>query len=58
MLLQQGYVTLFGPTWSALEHELAHSMHVTIQGYWKNWTATHDKDFKMPSPEVRLSFEH
>lgn len=52
MLLQHTCVTLFGPTWNALEHELAHSMHTTMQGYWKNWEATQSEGFKVPSPEV------
>ena len=56
MFLQYHYQTLFGPSWGALEHELAHTLHVTLQGYWARWKATHQAGFTLPSPQVTSFF--
>ncbi|DBA72154.1 TPA: hypothetical protein ACH3X2_010874 [Trebouxia sp. C0005] len=47
------YRSVFGPSWSALEHELAYTLHTTVQGYWTRWKATHHTGFSLPSPQVR-----
>ena len=52
LCLQRHYLTVFGPSWSALEHELAHTLHTSMQGYWARWKATHQAGFTLPSPQV------
>ena len=44
---------LMGPSWTALEHELAHTMHCSIRGYWDQWNKQQSPgSFRLPAPQV------
>lgn len=51
--LKSGQKYVFGLSWSALEHELAHTLHATSQGYWARWQASEQHTFTAPSPQAR-----
>ena len=53
--LQPGehYAMLMGPSWTALEHELAYTMHCSIRGYWDQWNKQQSPgSFRLPAPQV------
>ena len=53
--LQPGehYAMLMGPSWTALEHELAYTMHCSIRGYWDQWNKQQSLgSFRLPAPQV------
>ena len=44
---------LMGPSWTALEHELADTMHCSIRGYWDQWNKQQSPgSFRLPAPQV------
>ena len=55
--LQPGehYAVLMGPSWTALEHELAYTMHCSIRGYWDQWNKQQSLgSIRLPAPQVSL----
>lgn len=49
------YPSIFGTSWKALEHELSHTLHSSIQCYWTRWSAGHDTKCHLPQPQVCLA---